>query len=69
MNSLRRLPGNIPDQRGNARVSRFWGTFVNVPVLGFGAATVGLTGFLWAGRMESVGKEIWSEGGREGYRS
>ena len=38
MNSLRRLLGNVPDQRGNARVSRFWGTFVNVPVLGFGAA-------------------------------
>ena len=37
MTKLRRLLRSVPDQRGNARVSRFWGTFVNVPVLGSGA--------------------------------
>ncbi len=35
MNSLRRLLGNVPVRRGSARVSRFWGTSRNVPVLGF----------------------------------
>ncbi len=35
MHSLRRLPRNVPVQRGAPRVSRFWGTFVNVPVFGF----------------------------------
>ncbi|MHB8783963.1 MAG: hypothetical protein ACYDAX_11200 [Desulfobacteria bacterium] len=40
MTKLRRLLRSVSDQRGNARVSRFRGTFVNVPVLGFGAAAV-----------------------------
>jgi protein involved in polysaccharide export with SLBB domain len=35
MTKLWRLLRNVPVLRGDARVSRFWGTFVNVPVLGF----------------------------------
>ena len=35
MTKLRRLPRNVPVQRGAARVSRFLGTSRNVPVLGF----------------------------------
>ncbi len=58
MNSLWRLPGNAP-------VPRFGAPAVTARA----AVEPGLTGFLRADRMESVGKEIWPEGGREGYRS
>lgn len=52
--------------RGPARGSRTscWGGDLG----GSNAAAVGLTGFLCTGRMDSVGNEIWPEGGREGYR-
>jgi hypothetical protein len=57
MNSLRRLLRNVPVLR------------VGGDLGGSSATMAGLTGFLCAGRMESVGKEIWPESGREGYRS